>query len=525
MSDVGPGDPSADAADPTTQAARVQASRTLLQRLMAEIGEDAAQMCATWDPEIEREAFRAGAENLAYYLASRQRDLTELQAGLSALGLSSLGRSESHPRQTMAAVAATLDGLTGHAANWPSPEELAAGLENITRDQDLFFGDFPGGRKTRIMVTVPEEGADDASLVESLVEAGASCFRINCAHDGPQAWTRMIAHIRAAAEKAGRTCPVVMDIAGPKCRIETADLAGRKRVFRGDRFHLFAEPPTARNDLPYVTISFPEVVERVQPGMLVWIDDGKIGARVIETSEGGALLEVTVARDKGEKLRLEKGVNFPSVDLDMPLLTPKDAADLAFVAEHADVVGCSFVQRTGDVRLISAELGRHRGDRPAQPLLLKIETGLAVRNLPRLIVQAGARHPVAVMIARGDLAMEVGTERLSEVQEEILWLCEAAHIPVVWATQVLETLIKSGAPSRAEVTDAAMGQRAECVMLNKGPYVVETIRFLAGILRRMDRHQFKKTPRLSALTSWHGPQPLREKEEESAGEAPSSRPA
>jgi pyruvate kinase len=155
-----------------------------------------------------------------------------------------------------------------------------------------------------------------------------------------------------------------------------------------------------------------------------------------------------------------------------------------------------------------AALRRHRGERPPQPLLLKIETGLAVRNLPRLIVQAGSHHPVAVMIARGDLAMEVGTERLSEAQEEILWLCEAAHIPVVWATQVLETLLKSGAPSRAEVTDAAMGQRAECIMLNKGPYIAETIRFLAGILRRMDRHQFKKTARLSALTSWRGPQPL-----------------
>ena len=88
------------------------------------------------------------------------------------------------------------------------------------------------------------------------------------------------------------------------------------------------------------------------------------------------------------------------------------------------------------------------------------------------------------------------------------YLKEAAHVPVVWATQVLETLMKAGAPSRAEVTDAAMGQRAECVMLNKGLYVRETIRFLAGILHRMDRHQYKKTARLSALTSWRGPQPL-----------------
>lgn len=116
------------------------------------------------------------------------------------------------------------------------------------------------------------------------------------------------------------------------------------------------------------------------------------------------------------------------------------------------------------------------------------------------------RDPIGVMIARGDLAMEVGPERLSEVQEEILWLCEAAHVPAVWATQVLESLIKNGAPTRAEITDAAMGQRAECVMLNKGPFLADGVAFLSGILRRMDRHQTKKSARLSALTSWKGAQ-------------------
>lgn len=499
------------ACDDPSQLARIEACRALLYQRKEEIEADCAAILADWEPEIGRESFRAAAENLAFYLAARQRDLVELQADLSALGLSSLGRAESHPRQTLASVAATLDGLTGRPARWPAPEELSAGLDRITRDQDLFFGDYPGGRHTRIMVTVPEEGATDPNLIGELIEAGASCFRINCAHDGPREWGQMIANIRETAEKAGRTCPVIMDIAGPKCRIVTVDMAGRKRVFRGDRFHLLAAPATSRNDLPAITISFPNIVARIQPGTLIWIDDGKIGAKVVETVEGGALLEVTVARDKGEKLRLEKGVNFPSLDLDLPLLSKKDIGDIAFVADHADVVGCSFVQRPEDIRLLVAELNRHRGDRPPQPLLLKVETGLAVRNLPRLIVQAGASQPVAVMIARGDLAMEIGTERLSEVQEEILWLCEAAHVPSVWATQVLETLIKTGAPSRAEVTDAAMGQRAECVMLNKGPYAAETIRFLAGILRRMGRHQFKKTARLSALTSWHGPQPLRHK--------------
>lgn len=103
------------------------------------------------------------------------------------------------------------------------------------------------------------------------------------------------------------------------------------------------------------------------------------------------------------------------------------------------------------------------------------------------------------MIARGDLAVECGFERLAEVQEEILWLCEAAHVRVIWATQVLETLAKEGMPSRAEVTDAAMAHRAECVMLNKGPYIAQAVKVLDDILRRMRGHQAKNRSMLREL--------------------------
>jgi pyruvate kinase len=109
---------------------------------------------------------------------------------------------------------------------------------------------------------------------------------------------------------------------------------------------------------------------------------------------------------------------------------------------------------------------------------------------------------VGVMIARGALAVEAGYERLAEAQEDILWLYEAAHLPVIWATEVLDQLSRTGKPSRAEVTDAAMGQRAECVMLNKGPHVDDAIVVLDDILRRMSRHQRKKTPLLQPLHSW-----------------------
>ena len=133
-------------------------------------------------------------------------------------------------------------------------------------------------------------------------------------------------------------------------------------------------------------------------------------------------------------------------------------------------------------------------------VVLKIETGCAFENLFQLLLASLDSPPVGVMVARGDLGVEVGFERLAEVQEQILWLCEAAHVSVIWATQVLEGMAKKGAPLRAEVSDAAMSGRAECVMLNKGPYIVEIVRFLNGILERLDAHQSKRRALMRRLS-------------------------
>src|SRR5262249_35897535 len=163
--------------------------------------------------------------------------------------------------------------------------------------------------------------------------------------------------------------------------------------------------------------------------------------------------------------------------------------DLEALARDADLVSLSFVHRTEDIealyrhldRLGAAELG----------VILKIENRAAFERLPELLVTAAKRKRIAVMVARGDLGVEIGFERLAEVQEEMLWLCEAAQVPVIWATQVLESLAKDGLPSRGEVTDAAMSIRAECVMLNKGPYIGHALRFLADVSRRMTQHSQK----------------------------------
>ncbi len=223
---------------------------------------------------------------------------------------------------------------------------------------------------------------------------------------------------------------------------------------------------------------------------------------MVSKSAGRAEIEVYAAREKGVRLKPGKGINFPSTELDLPPLTSKDFRDLDFIAEHADLIGYSFVQRVDDIELLQDHLVARAPKREPPGLVLKIETPLAVRNLPSLILQSAAHNPTAVMIARGDLAVELGFARLTEMQEEILWLCEAAHTPVVWATQVLDNYVRDGVASRAEMTDAAMAQGAECVMLNKGPYLVEGVAFLRDVLTRMDRHHTKKFARFASLKQW-----------------------
>ncbi len=235
----------------------------------------------------------------------------------------------------------------------------------------------------------------------------------------------------------------------------------------------------------------------VRPGESVWLDDGKIGG-MVKANDGEVItIRITHTGPNGGRLRAEKGINFPDTRFEMSALTDKDIADLTQVVGHVDMVALSFLRGPDDILLLEDHL--HRLGAGHLGIVLKIENRQAFENLPRILLASLRSPPVGVMVARGDLAVEVGFERLSEVQEEILWLCEAAHVPVIWATQILEGMAKKGSPSRAEVSDAVMSSRAECAMLNKGPYIVETVRFLSGILSRMDTHLDKRKAMLRRL--------------------------
>jgi pyruvate kinase len=273
----------------------------------------------------------------------------------------------------------------------------------------------------------------------------------------------------------------------------------------GDAVRLMTGPPLDdlgpnADDEPWIACLQPGVLDALSVGQTVIVDDGHVVTEVEAIDADGARLRVTTTRRPEERLRADQGLNFPDAAIRGSGFGDDDLLALDVAAEIADIVGLSFAQGADDIDRLIAEL-ESRGARETG-VVAKIETQLGIEQLPEIIVAGAARRPFGVMIARGDLAVEIGYERLAEMQEEILWLCEAAHVPVIWATQVLESLVKTGIPTRAELTDAAMAQRAECVMLNKGPHILEGVDTLVDVISRMATHQTKNSHRLRALRSW-----------------------
>ena len=245
--------------------------------------------------------------------------------------------------------------------------------------------------------------------------------------------------------RAGRTCRFVSGLVfrqrRGRARLVVGPLvpvSGERLLRPGDAIRLTPEPDRGAGTLP---CTLPEVFADLRPGDRVLFDDGRIGGEIREVSSQAGLLTITSAPVRGRRLRSDQGIHFPDSDLRTPALTAKYIEDLAFVTRHADMVSSSFVRRESDIRSLRRCLDERGGGDLA--LVLKIETRQAFLNLPRLLLAAMAHGaPVGVMIARRDLAIECGWEALAPIQEEILRICAAAHVPCVWAdaVKVLEAI-------------------------------------------------------------------------------------
>ncbi|HHP7242541.1 MAG TPA: pyruvate kinase [Cyclobacteriaceae bacterium] len=568
--------------------------------------------------------YTKSAENLINYKALRRFDLRVLQKDLEDMGMSRLELSEGHVMASLISTKQILQGLIGAEITM---EKAGLSIKNANKLLDehteVILGEKDKDRRVRIMVTQPSEAANDYQIVYEMVKSGMNCARVNCAHDGPEVWEKIINNIKKASAELSRDVKIAMDLAGPKIRtgaikpgekirkfsperdemgfvinpagiilmgesseelttnsipvdekwlsaLECGDIITLKDTRQKDRIlkvievneeqvvvncydssyigtgtilcpvrknlseitvgelppieqsivlrtndHLtvhkdsiIGEPAQFDNDgnllrQAHIGCQLEEVFDRVKVGEKILFDDGKIEGIIEETNPDSFKVHITRAKESGDKLKAEKGINFPITDIGISGLTGKDKEDLKFVAQHADVVNFSFVNSKEDVEELLTEFDKLNVKNKLS-IILKIETQKAFDNLTEIILAAMRVHYVGVMIARGDLAVETGWNNIGWVQNEILSLCNAGHIPVVWATQVLENLAKKGLPSRSEITDATSSIKADCVMLNKGPYINSAISLLDTILSNMERYQEKNAammPKMSKLLS------------------------
>lgn len=471
----------------------MQISISALQKSIGQILQNLHATEAQWRETIQKvhSNQRVSATNLLHYLALRLDDLRELQDDLHNAGLSSLASSESHLLHQVQMVQQRL-GVQIPEKEWSTCDYPTA-RQLSQRQTNALFGPKSNPNIPHLMVTFDTGLAHDYFAVKELVQAGMTVARINCAHDDPATWLLMINNVRKASRSIGQPCKVYMDLAGPKIRtliLGKGRKKGRVKIRQGD-FFLLVEP-TAQVDKSELIIgcTLAGVMRDLEIGDRVLFDDGIFEAVVEKNNGVEALLRMIRVSTTKPVLKAEKGINFPDTELTVRALTEFDKSVIPFALDHADIIGFSFVRQASDVAELQQIL--HQSGKKPPSLVIKIETLEAVQNLPALLLQGMAEPSFGVMIARGDLAVEIGFERLSEIQEEILWICEAGHVPVIWATQVLETLNKSGIATRSEVTDAARAVQAECVMLNKGKHMFTVLATLTDILRRSGGHHVKK---------------------------------
>ncbi|RRT37513.1 hypothetical protein B296_00053523 [Ensete ventricosum] len=463
-------------------------------------------------------------------------------------------------------------------------ERASAMRQRVFSHATALFGPYRDSGQVHVMVTAGKEAISNETLIANLLKAGADVIRINCAHDDPTVWSEIVRLARQSSASLGKSCRVLMDLAGPKLR--TASLlvnkiaavvspesdgsgdmlspariwlccdgrsppsnlschailrigqelfgelrvgdtvsfvdptAGRRPVMvvekscldgsgyvaacsepahislggtldvdkedkkisgqilkiltveryitveAGDVLTLTRSCCVGENDLhddrhdsTMITCSSDHIFNSVKPGEPIAFDDGKIWGMIQAKNSNAIAIVIVQANATGSKLGTKKSINLPKSDTKLLRgLTSKDLVDLRFVAANADIVGISFIRDVNDMASVQRELEKRKV--PALGLMLKIETRDAVDNLPLLLLQAmQSSNPIGVMIARGDLMVECGWDQLGEIQKEIMAVCSAAHIPVTWATEVLDILIKSGFPSRAEITDVANAMR------------------------------------------------------------------
>jgi len=328
-------------------------------------------------------------------------------------------------------------------------------------------------RRTKIIATVGP-ATRERPILENLIKSGADVIRINCSHADHETVAKTIADVREISQSEDRAVGILLDLSGPKIR--TATMAGGTpaELARGQKFILTNRQVEGTAEI--VGTNYAQLPREVKAGDTILLDDGLIELKVLSTTETDVVSEVV----SGGPLKSKKGINLPGVRLSIPALTEKDKADLAFGLKHdVEFVALSFVRDPDDIKDLKQLIGDHW---PPPMVIAKLEKPEALEHLDEILEVADG-----VMIARGDLGVELPPEQVPAVQKRIIQKANALGRPVITATQMLESMIEHPRPTRAEASDVANAifDGTDAVMLSgetaAGAHPLEAIRMMDRI--------------------------------------------
>jgi len=360
------------------------------------------------------------------------------------------------------------------ARGCPAPVLLSEGVNPTatpTRPKEAY-------RLTKIVFTLGPATESEAML-EQLILAGVDVCRLNMAH-ADHAWVRtMIRRVRAVCERTGRHIALLMDVKGPEIR--TGDLPASVELAAGQRIDLLPQPGAAEDGVLAVTVNYPGLGRDLRTGATVLVDSGLIRLEVLETSAARVRCRVVVPARLGNRRHL----NLPGAKVRLPALTAKDRGDVAVgVEEQVDFFALSFVREADDIDILRRLLSDLKSE---ARIVAKIEDQSGLENLDEIVLATDA-----VMVARGDLGIEVPMEELPLIQKRTVETCIRLRKPVIVATHLLESMITSPVPTRAEVSDiaSAVWETADAVMLSgettTGRYPLECVQFMKRVAGRVE---------------------------------------
>lgn len=449
--------------------------------------------------------------NLLAFLAFQKFFSRELERNLISQGLTS--GHQIHPHVLFSLIR-MIDNMS-HEKHHPLSSINILEPSDATRIKErrkcsLLGTNIESGTKA-IMVTLDHRMIKNPNVLAELLRAGMTIARINCAHGGPDTWRQLVRILREFEEKDRELprCKIYMDLPGPKLRItalreghsphitdgaEATERTTKLKLLQHSIIRIYRStyiPDLHQIELPSLAVNLPKALANVKCGDRVFIDDGKVMAKVVTTQTD--YIEAKFIRSHKDLviLETEKGLNLPDslTYLNLPAFTQHDLECLPIICELADMIGLSYVHQPRDIQKLRDQIEHLTSKKIG--IVAKIETKASFHHLAKILLEGLDLDSFGIMIARGDLAVEMGFEQLAILQDWIRILCDAAHIPVIWATGVLEKMAKKGIPARTEITDLFIGLSADCIMLNKGRYIVDAVHLIEQVKSGITKENFE----------------------------------